>query len=167
MPTSDPTLPPTDVTADEQLALRLLGLVGHGRVATSRRALPYLAAARHVVVDGRLVLRMHRGHDHHRSCVGSIVAYGADELTALPTPDAPEAPDAAGAGGGEAAGARAGRGGGPVRWSVQVVGECALVEPTAAELERFGPPPRLADDEPFDPVYVRVTPEFTTVHTTG
>ncbi|MFK0171086.1 pyridoxamine 5'-phosphate oxidase family protein [Streptomyces sp. NPDC090306] len=156
MTISDPTPPPadatTDRTADAQLALRLLGLVDRGQVATSRRALPYLAAARHVVVDGRLVLRMHRGHDHHRSCVGSIVAYGADE----PGSD------------GEAAGARGGGGRGPVRWSVQVVGECAAVEPTAAELERFGPPPPpLADDEPFDPVYVCVTPEFVTVRTAG
>jgi hypothetical protein len=106
------------------------------------------------VVEGRLVLRMHRGHGHHRSCVGSIVAYGADDL---PAP-------AMGADGG--AGAWSGGGRGPGRWSVQVVGECSAVEPTPAELALLGPPPRLADGEPYDPVYVRVAPEFVTVHTT-
>ncbi|WP_327696150.1 pyridoxamine 5'-phosphate oxidase family protein [Streptomyces sp. NBC_00459] len=120
---------------DEQRAADLLGRVEHGRVATSMRALPFLASARHIVVDGRVLLRLHRGHGYHRACAGGVVAYGAD----VPS-------------------ARRGS------WSVQVVGECAAVEPTAAELDRFGPAPRSVDGVPFDPVYLRVEPQFATVH---
>ncbi|MEV0221989.1 pyridoxamine 5'-phosphate oxidase family protein [Streptomyces sp. NPDC050704] len=127
---------------DEQLAAGLLGRVDHGRVATSMRALPFLAAARHVVVDGRVLLRMHRGYGYHRACVGSVVAYGADSL-----------------GPGSS---RAGEG----HWSVQVVGVCEAVEPTGAQLELLGPAPRLADGEPFEPVYLEIDPQFATVHST-
>ncbi|MDW4904740.1 pyridoxamine 5'-phosphate oxidase family protein [Streptomyces sp. ADMS] len=119
----------------EQHAADLLGRVDHGRVATSMRALPFLASARHIVVDGRVLLRLHRGHGYHRACVGGVVAYGADVPSARSR-----------------------------SWSVQVVGECAAVEPTAAELDRFGPAPRSVDGVPFDPVYLRVEPQFTTVH---
>ncbi|WP_105975460.1 pyridoxamine 5'-phosphate oxidase family protein [Streptomyces geranii] len=121
---------------DEQRAAELLGRVEHGRVATSMRALPFLASARHIVVDGRVLLRLHRGHGYHRACVGGVVAYGAD----VPS-------------------LRSRR-----SWSVQVVGECAAVEPTAAELDRFGPTPCSVDGVPFDPVYLRLEPQFATVH---
>ncbi|MDQ0934139.1 hypothetical protein QFZ49_004079 [Streptomyces turgidiscabies] len=47
---------------DEQRAADLLGRVEHGRVATSMRALPFLASARHIVVDGRVLVRLHGGH---------------------------------------------------------------------------------------------------------
>ncbi|MFF1441010.1 hypothetical protein [Streptomyces sp. NPDC058295] len=39
------------------------------------------------------------------------------------------------------------------------------MEPTAVELELFGPAPRSVDGGvPFDPVYLRVTSQFVTVH---
>lgn len=47
---------------------------------------------------------------------------------------------------------------------MQVVGRCEAYEPTAAELERFGPPPRTVDGEPYDPVYRRLEPRFSSVH---
>ncbi|MEV0125074.1 pyridoxamine 5'-phosphate oxidase family protein [Streptomyces sp. NPDC050703] len=126
---------------DEQLAFDLLGRTDHGRVASSMRALPFLAVARHVVADGTLLLRMHRGYGYHQACVGGVVAYGADNL--------------------DAASARDGR------WTVQLIGLCTAVEPSTAALELFGPPPRFADGEPFDPVYLRIEPRVTKIHRFG
>jgi hypothetical protein len=132
-----PATPPQD---DEHArGFELLARVPYGRVATSMRALPFLAAARHVVSDGRLLLRMHRGWGYHRSCVGSVVAYGADNLGAE-------------------------RPGDDGQWSVQCVGTCERVEPTPADLARFGPAPLHADGDVYDPVYLRVDPHFLTVH---
>ncbi|WP_442817184.1 pyridoxamine 5'-phosphate oxidase family protein [Streptomyces sp. NBC_01334] len=65
---------------DERLAVDLLARTQYGRVAASLRAMPFLACARHIVVDGRLLLRMHRGHGYHRACAGHVVAYGSDNL---------------------------------------------------------------------------------------
>ncbi|MDQ0600380.1 hypothetical protein QF037_004725 [Streptomyces canus] len=89
----------------------LLARTDYGRVATSMRALPFLALARHVVDDGRVLLRLPGNCGYHRACAGGVVAYGADNLGS----------------------ARPGAG----LWSVQVVGECSAYEPTAAELDRF------------------------------
>ncbi|MER7676620.1 pyridoxamine 5'-phosphate oxidase family protein [Streptomyces sp. NPDC096934] len=125
---------------DEQLAVDLMRRTDHGRVAASRHALPLLAAARHIVVDGRVLLRMHRGCGSHQACAGGVIAYGTDNLSS----------------------ARPGE----RLWSVQIVGRCEAVEPTAAERERFGPAPRLVDGERFDPVYLGVTPQVCTVHST-
>ncbi|MEI5098839.1 pyridoxamine 5'-phosphate oxidase family protein [Streptomyces sp. PmtG] len=125
--------------SDLQLAFALLRRTDYGRVATSMRALPFLAAARHLVTDGHILLRMHRGFGYHRACVGSVVAYGADNLTAE----------------------RAWEG----RWTVQLVGVCEAVEPTPEEIDRLGPPPRLVDGEPYDAVYLRIQPQTATVHT--
>ena len=47
------------------------------------------------------------------ACLGSVVAYGSDNLSS----------------------ARPGES----LWAVQVVGECVAYKPTAAEVERFGP----------------------------
>ncbi|MCI3274788.1 pyridoxamine 5'-phosphate oxidase family protein [Streptomyces cylindrosporus] len=124
--------------SDERLAVELLARTDYGRVATSMRALPFLAFARHIVADGRVLLRLPRSCGYHRACAGSVVAYGADNLSS----------------------ARPGES----LWSVQVVGECAAHEPTAAETERFGPMPRLVDGEPYEPVYLSVEPQFGTVH---
>lgn len=124
---------------DERLAFELLGRADYGRVATSMRALPFLAAARHVVVDGRILLRMHKGYGYHEACVGSVIAYGADNLSAET--------------------ARTGQ------WTVQFVGLCEAIEPTTAELELFGPGPHYVDGEFYDPVYMRVEPQLATVHT--
>ncbi|MFJ8823910.1 pyridoxamine 5'-phosphate oxidase family protein [Streptomyces sp. NPDC102467] len=132
----------TQQSQDPERGFELLARVNYGRVATSMRALPFLASARHIVVDGRLVLRLHRGYGYHLACVGSVVAYGADNL-GNPAPGDAERDD---------------------QWSVQCVGTCEQVEPTTAELELFGPAPHFADDELFDPVYLRVDPQFVTVH---
>ncbi|MFF1377863.1 pyridoxamine 5'-phosphate oxidase family protein [Streptomyces sp. NPDC058308] len=124
---------------DEQRAFELLSRTDYGRVATSMRALPFLAAARHIVVDGKILLRMHKGYGYHRACIGSVVAYGADNLNVTSARDA--------------------------QWTVQCVGLCDRVEPTNAELELFGPGPHFVDGDLFDPVYLRIQPQFSTVHT--
>ncbi|MFD4412108.1 pyridoxamine 5'-phosphate oxidase family protein [Streptomyces sp. NPDC058475] len=126
--------------ADEQLAVDLIGRTDYGRAATSMRALPFLAFARHIVVDGRVLLRMPRNCGYHHACTGSVVAYGTDNLSS----------------------ARPGES----LWSVQIVGRCEPVEPTAAELELFGPAPRLVDGEPYEPVYLGIEAQFSTVHST-
>ncbi|MEU9364809.1 pyridoxamine 5'-phosphate oxidase family protein [Streptomyces avermitilis] len=123
---------------DEHLAVELIGRADHGRVATSLRALPFLVCVRHIVLDGRVLLRLHRGWGYHRACVGSVVAYGSDNLG---HPEPGENP-----------------------WSAQIVGRCEAIEPTAAQIALFGPAPGRADGEPFDPVYLRVEPQFGTVH---
>ncbi|MFB7089928.1 pyridoxamine 5'-phosphate oxidase family protein [Streptomyces sp. NPDC056296] len=126
--------------SDAQLAVGLLGRTTHGRAATSLRALPFLAFARHIVADGRVLLRMPGSCGYHQVCAGSVVAYGADNLSSA-------AP-------------------GESLWTVQVVGRCEAHEPTAAEIERFGPAPRQVDGEPFEPVYLRIEPQFGSVHFT-
>ncbi|MFF7447530.1 MULTISPECIES: pyridoxamine 5'-phosphate oxidase family protein [unclassified Streptomyces] len=128
------------MASDDQLALDLLARTDYGRVATSMRALPFLAFARHLVDGGRVLLRLPRSCGYHQACAGSVVAYGADNLSS----------------------ARPGEG----LWSVQVVGACAAYEPTAGELRRFGPTPEVVDGEPYEPVYLRVEPQFGTVHST-
>ncbi|MET9406771.1 pyridoxamine 5'-phosphate oxidase family protein [Streptomyces sp. NPDC002935] len=138
MPTDERST--TERPADVQLAVELIGRTDHGRVATSMRALPFLAFARHIVVDGRILLRMPRSCGYHHACAGSVVAYGTDNLSS------------------------AGRG--ESLWSVQVVGRCEPIEPTAAEVELFGPAPRLVDGEPFEPVYLGIAPRFSSVHST-
>ena len=45
------------MSPEELHAIELLRRVPYGRVATSMRALPFLALARHVVVNGKVVLR--------------------------------------------------------------------------------------------------------------
>ncbi|MFV0134786.1 pyridoxamine 5'-phosphate oxidase family protein [Streptomyces sp. HMX87] len=125
-------------SSDEQLALGLLARTAYGRAATSRHALPFLAFARHIVADGRVLLRMPRSCGYHQACAGSVVAYGTDNLgSARP---------------------------GESLWNVQVVGHCEAHQPTAAEIERFGPAPASVDGVPFEPVYLRIEPEFGTVH---
>ncbi|MEV0740930.1 pyridoxamine 5'-phosphate oxidase family protein [Streptomyces sp. NPDC050549] len=119
------------MSEDAQPAIALLSRTDHGRVATTLRALPFLALAGHIVQDGRLLLRMPRSHGYHHACVGSVVAYGADNL------------DSAGPG--------------EELWSVQVIGTCEPHEPTADQVERFGP----ARDAM---VYLRIEPRLGTVH---
>ncbi|MER6691863.1 pyridoxamine 5'-phosphate oxidase family protein [Streptomyces minutiscleroticus] len=128
---------PTD---DRRLAADLLRRVDHGRVASSMRALPFLAAARHIVDGRRLLLRMHKGGGHPTACAGSVVAYGADNLNSAAPADA--------------------------LWSVQLVGLCEPVEPTPDQLHRFGPAPRRVDGAPYEPVYLRIDPAIVTVHLT-
>ncbi|MFE2352813.1 pyridoxamine 5'-phosphate oxidase family protein [Streptomyces parvulus] len=123
---------------DAQHAVGLLARTAYGRAATTMRALPFLAFARHIVADARVLLRMPRSCGYHQVCAGSVVAYGADNLAT--------------AGPGESL------------WTVQVVGRCETHEPSAAEVERFGPAPRRVGGAPFDPVYLRIEPEFGSVH---
>ncbi|MFD9904473.1 pyridoxamine 5'-phosphate oxidase family protein [Streptomyces sp. NPDC059063] len=124
---------------DRDLAFALLRRTEYGRVATSMRALPFLAAARHAVTDDRILLRMHRGFGYHHACVGSVIAYGADNLG---TTTADEG-----------------------QWTVQLVGLCEAIEPTEMERSLFGPSPDYVDGEPYDPVYMRIEPQTATVHT--
>ena len=111
--------------ADERLAVELIA---------------FLAFARHIVVDGRVLLRMPLNCGYHLACAGSVVAYGTDNLSC----------------------ARRGEG----LWSVQIVGRCEPVEPTAAELELFGPAPPLVDGAPYEPVYLCIEPQFASVNST-
>ncbi|WP_078908764.1 pyridoxamine 5'-phosphate oxidase family protein [Streptomyces vietnamensis] len=123
-------------SADEVRAIELLGRVAYGRVATSMRAMPFVAPARHVVAGGRVLLRMHRGLGYHRACNGSVVAYGADNCDS----------------------------GAERIWSVQFTGTAEIVEPTEEERAAFGPEPVRVDGEPFTPVFLRIEPQFVTVH---
>ncbi|MEW1657513.1 MULTISPECIES: pyridoxamine 5'-phosphate oxidase family protein [unclassified Streptomyces] len=124
------------MSTDVRRAIELLSTLPYGRVSASRRALPFTTVTRHLVVDGRLLLRLHRGYDYHRALDGSVVAYEADNV------------------GGDARDA----------WSVQCTGTARVVEPTAAERDLFGRTPRLADGVPYDPVFLRIAPEFATLH---
>ncbi|GGQ47354.1 pyridoxamine 5'-phosphate oxidase family protein [Streptomyces mutabilis] len=123
-----------------QLAVCLLGRTAYGRAATTVRAPPFLATARHIVADGRVLLRMARRRGYHQVCAGSVAAYGADD----PGSAAP----------------------GESLWTVRVVGRCRTHEPSAAEIDRFGPAPRRVDGEPFEPVHPRIEPRLGSVHVT-
>ncbi|MET9519695.1 pyridoxamine 5'-phosphate oxidase family protein [Streptomyces sp. NPDC002994] len=125
-------------TEDNDLrAIELLSRVPYGRVAMSMRALPFLAVARHIVVHGRVLLRMHAGFNHHQACHGSVVAYGADNF-----------------------GSDHG-----TMWSVQCTGTAEIFDPAHAELELFGRGPHYVDGELFNPVYLHIEPQFVTAHT--
>ncbi|MEU7281858.1 pyridoxamine 5'-phosphate oxidase family protein [Streptomyces sp. NPDC045431] len=103
---------------DEPRAIELLARVPYGRIATSLRAMPAVAPARHIVSgDGDVVLRMDRRLGHHRACHGTVVAYGADNFHS----------------------------GADVLWSVQVTGTARLADPTPRELALFGPAPHHLD----------------------
>ncbi|WP_326660105.1 pyridoxamine 5'-phosphate oxidase family protein [Streptomyces sp. NBC_00385] len=129
------------MSSEELHAIQLLGRVPYGRLATSMRALPILTVARHIVTDGRVVLRMHGGLGYHDACDGAVVAYGADNYNAATS-----------------AGSRD-------LWSVQFTGPAQIVEPTCAQRELFGPAPAEVNGEPFAPAYLRLDPHFVTVHT--
>ncbi|GAB2928671.1 MULTISPECIES: pyridoxamine 5'-phosphate oxidase family protein [unclassified Streptomyces] len=120
--------------------LDLLGRVPYGRLATSMRALPFLTVARHIVSDGRILLRMHRGFGHHEACDGSVVAYGADNYN----------------------GAASGDGGN--LWSVQFTGPAEVVRLRPEQEELFGAAPVSVNGEPYAPAYLRVDPHFVTEH---
>ncbi|MGW9115191.1 pyridoxamine 5'-phosphate oxidase family protein [Streptomyces sp. NPDC055663] len=140
---------------EELQAIELLGRVRYGRLATSMRALPFLSVARHVVIDGRVVLRMHSGFGYHDACDGTVVAYGADNFsTACPGGDG--VPGAGGVPGN--------RRGGDL-WAVQFTGTAEIVHPTPGQRELFGDGPALVNGEPFDPAYLRLEPHFASVHT--
>lgn len=87
---------------DNYRAIDLLSRTPYGRVSASRRALPFTAVTRHLVLDGRLVLRLHRGYGYHQALDGSVVAYEADNVNS----------------------------GEPDTWSVQFTGTARVIEPT-------------------------------------
>ncbi|MGW7431147.1 pyridoxamine 5'-phosphate oxidase family protein [Streptomyces sp. NPDC054861] len=131
------------MSTEEIRAIELLHRVSYGRVATSMRAMPFVAPARHIVADGRVLLRMHRGLGYHRACNGSVVAYGADNLT----------------------GANDLTSGSDSLWSVQFTGTARIFQPTDDQAAAFGPAPRSVDGTPFEAVYMSLEPHFVTVHT--
>lgn len=132
------------MSTEELHAIELLGRVPYGRLATSMRALPFLAVARHIVTGDRVLLRMHRGLGYHEACNGSVIAYGADNFNAATSPDDDS-----------------------YLWSVQFTGPAKIAHPGPEQRELFGTPPVEVNGEPFDPVYLRLQPHFVTVHTLG
>lgn len=98
---------------DNYRAIELLSRTPYGRVSASRRALPFTTVTRHLILDGRLMLRLHRGYDYHQALDGSVVAYEADNVNS----------------------------GERDTWSVQFTGTARVVEPTPAERELFGRTP--------------------------
>ncbi|WP_326766571.1 pyridoxamine 5'-phosphate oxidase family protein [Streptomyces sp. NBC_01591] len=129
------------MSSEELQAIELLRRVRYGRLATSMRALPFLSVARHVVIDGRVVLRMHSGFGYHNACDGTVVAYGADNFgTAAP-------------------------GDGGDLWAVQFTGTAEIVRPGSGQRELFGEGPARVNGERFDPAYLRIEPHFVSVHT--
>ncbi|MFD9716508.1 pyridoxamine 5'-phosphate oxidase family protein [Streptomyces sp. NPDC059076] len=125
------------MSTEELRAIELLTRVSYGRLATSMRAMPFVAPARHIVQDGRVLLRIHRGFGYHRACNGSVVAYGADNFNS----------------------------GGTTLWSVQFTGMAEIVRPADEVIRLFGHEPIQADGENFEAVFMRVEPQFVTVHT--
>ncbi|MER5552088.1 pyridoxamine 5'-phosphate oxidase family protein [Streptomyces sp. NPDC002793] len=128
--------------ADKLRAIELLGSVRYGRLAMSMRALPFLAVARHLVIEGRVILRMHRGLGFHESCDGSVIAYGADNFNS----------SAAGDASGDL-------------WSVQFTGPVEIVRPAPHQRGLFGAGPTEVNGEDFDPVYLRLDPQLAHMHT--
>jgi pyridoxamine 5'-phosphate oxidase-like protein len=124
------------MSTDELVALDLLNRVSYGLLATSMRAMPLVAPARHVVIKGDVLLRIHAGFGYHKACNGSVVAYGSDNFNS----------------------------GDEKLWSVQCTGIATVTLPTSDELELLGPGPHYVDDEPLDPAYLRMVPQFVTVH---
>ncbi|MCM2413004.1 MULTISPECIES: pyridoxamine 5'-phosphate oxidase family protein [unclassified Streptomyces] len=129
------------MSSEELHAIELLGRVPYGRLATSMRALPILTVARHIVIEGRVVLRMHSSLGYHDACNGTVVAYGADNCNAATST------------------------GSKGLWSVQFTGPAEIIEPTCAQRELFGPRPAEVNGEPFAAAYLRLDPHFVTVHT--
>ncbi|MFF9568649.1 pyridoxamine 5'-phosphate oxidase family protein [Streptomyces sp. NPDC014685] len=157
------------MSSEELQAIELLDRVPYGRLATSMRALPFLVVARHVVIDGRVFLRLHGGFRYHDSCDGTVVTYGADNFnTVVPGTGSmlPGVDDGSartmvpGTENGEVVG------GGDL-WAVQFTGPARVVRPTAEQQELFGTAPARVNGEPFAPAYLRIDPHFASVHTLG
>ncbi|WP_326689172.1 pyridoxamine 5'-phosphate oxidase family protein [Streptomyces sp. NBC_01795] len=125
---------PPDPEREEALAL--LPSIRYGRVAMSKHALPFVTVARHLVDGESVLIRIHRGFDYHSALAGNVVAFEAGNVES----------------------------GASEVWSVQFVGQARLIEPTEEQLERFGPLTERADGQRFDPAYLRIDPEFVTVH---
>lgn len=133
---TDAACPEVTPPATKVRPMELLSRVAFGHVATSMRAMPFVAPARHLLTEDGITLRMHAGLGYQQACAGSVVAYGADNFNS----------------------------GDAVLWSVQCTGTAEIIEPTQDLVERYGPGPRHVDDAPFEPVYMRLVPQFVTVH---
>lgn len=120
--------------------MALVATVRYGRLALSRHAMPYIAVARHAVVDDHLLIRVHRGWGVHGACDGSVVGYQADNLHT--------AADSV--------------------WAVHVTGTARVVPPHRAPApdgpdDVFGPLPSFVEEPAFDPVHLRIDPAFVDV----
>ncbi|GAA2916296.1 pyridoxamine 5'-phosphate oxidase family protein [Streptomyces thioluteus] len=125
--------------SDEYRALELLDRAPYGRLSVTMRALPFVITTRHIVSDGKVLIRLHGGYGYGRACDGSVVAYNADNFG-----DREEGDENV--------------------WHIQLMGTARTFVPDAAELPRFGPAPRTADDGPFIPEYLCIEPQFITLH---
>ncbi|WP_344565192.1 pyridoxamine 5'-phosphate oxidase family protein [Streptomyces axinellae] len=125
---------PPDPEREE--ALTLLPSIRYGRVAMSKHALPFVTVARHIVDGESVLIRIHRGFEYHSALDGNVVAFEAGNVES----------------------------GAPEVWSVQFVGQARLIVPSEEQLGCFGPLTERADGQRFDPAYLRIDPEFVTVH---
>jgi nitroimidazol reductase NimA-like FMN-containing flavoprotein (pyridoxamine 5'-phosphate oxidase superfamily) len=117
---------------EREAALAMLAAVPYGRLAVTREALPHVTVTRHVVADGQIILRTHRGWGVHRAGDGAVVAYEADNA-ATAQPDA---------------------------WVAHITGTASACTPSEAQRALFGGLPLSADGEPFEPVYLRIEPRY-------
>lgn len=123
---------------ERETVLAMLAAVPYGRIALTRQALPYLAVARHIVADGQVVLRTHRGWGVHGAGDGTVVAYQADSTgTGTAQPDA---------------------------WIAHITGTARACTPGAAQRALFGALPLSVDGDPFEPVYLRIEPRYATAY---
>ena len=107
--------PPPEWSEQLAEALRLLPRAQHGRAAVTRRALPHVLLAQHVVREDGVLLRIPAGQIEPRLLDGTMLAYHAH--TSADTGWAEDAP------------------------GVQLIGTVTTVRPTAAERAAF-PRPR-------------------------
>ncbi|KAB7848378.1 pyridoxamine 5'-phosphate oxidase family protein [Streptomyces mobaraensis] len=134
-----PVPPAAPPATDEHRALELLGRAPYGHLSVTLRALPFVITTRHIVSDGRVLVRLHGGYGYSRACDGSVIAYNADNFGGREDGDENV-------------------------WHVQFVGTARRFTPEPAELLRFGPAPRAADNAPFLPEYLCIEPQFITLH---
>ncbi|WP_165988865.1 pyridoxamine 5'-phosphate oxidase family protein [Streptomyces sp. YIM 98790] len=129
-------------------ALRLLPGMPPGRAAVTRRALPYIVPARHLVgKGGQVLLRIPTSRPEARQLDGTVLAYAADRVA---DGEPPQGRGTAGPAAGAAAGVM-----------VQLIGTAKVAEPSDAERTAFGLPGggRL----PEQALYLRLTPRFAAV----
>ncbi|MDF9814474.1 pyridoxamine 5'-phosphate oxidase family protein [Streptomyces sp. SPB162] len=119
----------------ERRAMALVAAVRYGRLALTRHAMPYIAVARHAVVDDHVLIRVHRGWGVHGACDGSVVGYQTDNLHA--------AADSV--------------------WAVHLTGTARVVTAPEDPDDMFGPLPSFVDEPAFEPVHLRIDPAFVDV----
>lgn len=123
------------MSPQERRAIELVAAVRYGRLALSRHAMPYIAVARHVVVEDHVLIRLHRGWDIHGACDGSVVGYQADNLNTVTDSI----------------------------WAVHLTGTARVIPAPENADEIFGPLPSFVDEQAFEPVYLRIDPQFVDV----